>query len=108
MVEFFINNAWAQSEPQQGGGSFLFMMIFLIVLMYFLIMRPQMKQAKEHKRLLESLAQGDEVLVNGGLLGKIKGIGDNFILLEISKGTEVKIQKNAVSTIMPKGTLKSL
>ena len=109
MLDFFINNAWAEAAPQQGGsGGFLFMMIFFLALMYFLIMRPQMKQAKEHRQLLESLTKGDEVSVSGGLLGKIKEVGDNFILLEIAKDTEVKVQKNAVSAIMPKGTLKSL
>jgi len=108
MVEFFINSAWAQASGSQGGGSFLFMMLFFIALMYFLIIRPQMKQAKEHKRLVESLKKGDEISVNGGLIGKIKEIGDNFVLLEVARDTEVKIQKNAVSTVMPKGTLKSL
>ncbi len=108
MFEFFINSAWAQASASQGGGSFLLMMLFFIALMYFLIIRPQMKQAKEHKSLVESLKKGDEISVNGGLLGKIKEIGDNFVLLEIARDTEVKIQKNAVATVMPKGTLKSL
>jgi len=109
MLEFFINDAWAEpAAPQAGGGGFLFMMLFFIVLMYFMIMRPQMKQAKEHRQLIESLSKGDEVVVSGGLLGKIREVGDNFVVLEIAKEVEVKVQKNAVSAIMPKGTLKSL
>ena len=108
MLDFFINNAWAQGAPQQdGGGSFIFMMIIFFVIFYFLLIRPQQKQAKEHKTMQDSLAKGDEVVTNGGMLGRIKKIGDNFIELEISKDTDIKIQKNAVSTVLPKGTLKT-
>jgi preprotein translocase subunit YajC len=67
-----------------------------------------MKQAKEHKTLVEALAKGDEVVTNGGMLGKIKEVGENFILLEITKEVQIKIQKNAVSTVLPKGTMKTL
>ena len=67
-----------------------------------------MKQAKEHKQMVESLAKGDEVITNGGLLGKITKVGDNFITLEIAKDLEVKVQKNSVSATMPKGTFKTL
>ena len=108
MSDYFISNVWAEAAPQQGGGGFLFMMIFFIVLMYFLLIRPQMKQAKEQKKMLESLTKGDEVAMNGGLLGKIKEVGDNFLLLEIAKELEVKVQKSAVLAVMPKGTLKSM
>ena len=67
-----------------------------------------MKQAKEHKKMVEAIAKGDEVVTNGGLLGKINQVGDNFIVLEIAKGIEVKIQKHAISAVMPKGTIKTL
>ena len=67
-----------------------------------------MKQAKQHKQLVASLTKGDEIATNGGLLGKIKEVGDNFIIVEISKETEVRIQKQSVSIIYPKGTLKTL
>ncbi len=109
MTEFFINNAWAQSAPPQGGGiaGFLPLLIILIVFWFFLI-RPQMKQAKEHRQMVEGLTKGDEVVTNGGLLGKINEVGDNFILLEIAKGLEVKVQKQNVSATMPKGTVKTL
>ena len=108
-MEFFIGNAWAQSAPPQGGGaSGLVMFVILLVVFYFILIRPQMKQAKEHRKMVESLAKGDEVVTSGGMLGKIKEVGDNFILLEIASELEVRIQKQAISAVMPKGTLKSL
>ena len=109
MTDFFINDAWAQGASQQGGGgTFLFMMIFFFIIFYFFLIRPQMKQAKEHKQLVGGLAKGDEVVTNGGMLGKINQVGDNFIVLEVAKDTEVKVQKSAVSAVLPKGTLKTL
>lgn len=108
MSDFFIANAYAQAAQQQGGGSFLIMMVLFFVIFYFMLMRPQMKQAKEHRKLIENLSKGDEVVTSGGLLGKIMEIGDNFIVLEIAKDTEIRVQKHAVSALMPKGTMKSL
>lgn len=109
MTEFFINNAWAQSAPADGGGiaGFLPLIVILVVFWFFLI-RPQMKQAKEHKQMIEALARGDEVVTNGGLLGKINKVGDTFVLLEIAKDLEVKVQKQNISATMPKGTVKTL
>lgn len=109
MTEFFINNAYAQSAPPAGGGiaGFLPLIIILIVFWFFLI-RPQMKQAKEHKKMIEALAKGDEVVTNGGLLGKINKVGDNFVLLELATNLEVKVQKQNISATMPKGTMKTL
>ncbi len=109
MIEFIINNAWAQGTPQEGGGgSFLFMMVIFFAIFYFLLIRPQTKQAKEQKQMLESITKGDEVVTTGGLLGRVNKVGDNFIILEISKELEVKVQKNAVSNILPKGTMKTI
>lgn len=109
MIDFFVSNAYAQSAPAQGGsGSFLVMMVLFFVIFYFMLMRPQMKQAKQHKALIENLAKGDEVVTSGGLLGKISEIGDNFIVLEVAKDTEIKVQKHAITTLMPKGTIKGL
>jgi len=109
MLEFFINNANAQAAPQQGGGSsFLIMMVIFFVIFYFMLMRPQMKQAKEHRKLIENLGKGDEVVTGGGVLGKITDVGDNFIELEIAPETRIKLQKNSVSSLLPKGTLKDL
>lgn len=110
MTDFLINNAYAQAAPAAGGGGlagFLPLIIIFVVFWFFLI-RPQMKQAKEHKNMLEALTKGDEVVTNGGVLGKIIELGDNFILLEIAKGVEVKVQKHSISATMPKGTSKTL
>ena len=110
MLDFFITNTWAQGAGQQpgGGGSFLIMMVLFFVIFYFFLIRPQSKQAKQHRQMVESLARGDEVVTGGGLLGRITEVGDNFLLLEVAKGVELKVQKHAVSAIMPKGTLKNL
>jgi len=91
----------------EGLASFLpFIIIF--VLFYFMLIRPQMKQAKEHKTLLEALKAGDEVVSNSGILGKITKINNQFATLEIAKDVEVKIQKQTIQTLLPKGTLKSI
>ncbi|MGI9229561.1 MAG: preprotein translocase subunit YajC [Gammaproteobacteria bacterium] len=108
MLDFLITNAWAQGGGQQGGGSFLLMMVLFFVIFYFFLIRPQSKQAKQHKQMVEALAKGDEVVTGGGLLGKILEVGDSFVLLEVAKGIEVKVQKHTISTVMPKGTVKSL
>jgi len=107
MLEFFINNAQAQSGAPQGGGGMSFLIMMVLFIFYFMLIRPQMKQAREHKKLVENLSKGDEVVTNGGLLGRISEIGDNFIVLEVAKDTEIKVQKHAVSALMPKGTIKS-
>ena len=109
MSDFFIQNAWAQGTGTPGGNSsFLIMMIIFFAIFFLLVIRPQMKQQKEHKKMVESLSKGDEVVTNGGLLGRVSEVGENFIVVEVAKDTQVKIQKNAVSAVMPKGTLKSL
>lgn len=108
MLDFFISNAWAADAPQSGGIMSMLPLFILFAVFWFFLIRPQMKQAKEHKTMVEALAKGDEIITNGGMLGKIKEIGDNFILLEIAKEVQVKIQKNAISATMPKGTMKAL
>ncbi len=108
MVDFFINNAWAAPAQQEPGLISFLPLIILFVVFYFFLIRPQVKQAKQHKQLIAALAKGDEIATNGGLLGKIVELGDNFILVEVAKGTEVKIQRQSVSVVMPKGTLKTL
>ena len=109
---FFIADAFAQTAPAQaapgpGMGDFVFL-ILLFVVFYFLLIRPQMKRAKEHKKMVGSLAKGDEVVTNGGLLGKITNLGDEFIKVEIADGLEVTVQKQAVASLLPKGTIKTL
>ncbi len=108
MLDFFINNAWAAEAPQAGGIISLLPLFILFAVFWFFLIRPQMKQAKEHRTMVEALAKGDEIVTNGGMLGKIKEVGDNFIVLEIAKEVQVKIQKNAISATMPKGTIKTL
>jgi len=109
MLDFFIRSAWAQgATPPGGSSSFLVMMIIFFVIFFLLVIRPQMKQQKEHKKMVESLSKGDEVVTGGGMLGRITDVGDNFVLLEVARDTEVKVQKNAVSAQLPKGTLKTL
>ncbi|MEM7026918.1 MAG: preprotein translocase subunit YajC [Pseudomonadota bacterium] len=109
MLDFFVNNAWAnQAQPQGAGIINIFMLVFLFAIFYFMLIRPQLKQAKEHKQLVAGLGKGDEVVTSGGVLGKIKEVGDNFVLLEIAKEIEIKIQKQSVSNVLPKGTIKTM
>ncbi len=107
-MSFFISDAMAEGAagPAGGGIEMLLMMGVFFAIMYFMIIRPQQKRAKEHKNMLSALSKGDEIVTGGGVLGKIASIGDNFIQLEISEGVQIKVQKQAVATVMPKGTLK--
>jgi len=107
-MNFFIADAAAQSGQSQGGGGFEFLIMIAIffAIMYFLIIRPQTKRAKEHKAMVESLAKGDEVITNGGLLGRIVEMDDNFIRVELAEGVQVSVQRTAIATVMPKGTMK--
>ena len=100
-----INDAYAQT-PQSGGGmSMLIMIGIFFVIMYFMIIRPQNKRAKEHNKHIDSLTNGTEVVVSNGIMGKIVGIKDDTIDLEISKGINIKVRKNSVSTVLPKGSI---
>ncbi len=91
----------------EGLASFL-PFIIIGVLFYFMLIRPQMKQAKEHKSLLEALKAGDEIVSNSGILGRITKLNDQFATIEISTNVEVKIQKHTIHTLLPKGTIKSI
>ena len=99
--------AGAAADPT-GGFMQLLPMILMFVVLWFLMIRPQMKKAKEHKALIAALAKGDEVVTGGGLVGKIVKVGDNYVTVEIAEGTEVVVQKPAIGLVLPKGTLKSL
>lgn len=107
-MNFFINDAMAQAAGTgpQGGIGTIVMMVGLFVVFYFLLIRPQQKRQKEHKAMLENISKGDEVVTMGGLLGKVVDLNDNFMTLEIAKGTQVKVQRNLVQAMMPKGTIK--
>ena len=108
-----ISNAFAQAapaaaqEPMSQLVNYL-PMIFVFVAMWFLMIRPQLKRAKEHKALLEGLQKNDEVLTQGGIVGKVTKVGENYVSVEIAEGTEVVVQKPAIGLVLPKGTLKSL
>lgn len=81
-------------------------LVLMFVVLYFVMIRPQMKKQKEHRTMLEALAKGDEVATAGGLIGKVTKIGDGFLSLEIASGVEVQLQRSAVVQVMPKGTVK--
>jgi preprotein translocase subunit YajC len=103
-----IGTAFAQTGPSVGGGDTLMGMlpiILMFVIMYFILIRPQMKKAKEHKTMLEGLQKGDEV-VAVGILGKIDRIADNYVTLEIAPNVTIQVQKGAITTLLPKGTVK--
>jgi preprotein translocase subunit YajC len=111
LLDFLIAPAHAQvvaaAAPQGLGGFGLLMPIALIAVMYFLMIRPQMKRAKEHRAMLEKLSKGDEVITSGGIAGTVTDIGDNFITVEVAAGVRIRVQKAAVGNVLPKGTLKS-
>jgi preprotein translocase subunit YajC len=105
-----IGTAYAQAAGQASGGESLMSMlpiILMFVILYFLMIRPQMKKAKEHKTMLEGLTKGDEVIAVG-ILGKISKISDNYVSLEIADDVTIQVQKQAVTTLLPKGTLKDV
>jgi preprotein translocase subunit YajC len=106
-----ISNAFAQSAPAGGdaGGLMSFIpLILMFVVLYFIMIRPQMKRQKETRAMLEALAAGDEVITAGGILGKVTAVKDQYVTVEIVPGTEVQMQKNAVTSVLPKGTIKSV
>ena len=106
-----ISSAYAQAAAPAGGdpGFIGFLPIILMfVLLYFLMIRPQMKRAKETKAMIQALQKGDEVITAGGVLGRISKMGEAYVTIEIAPNTEVSVQKAAVQTVLPKGTLKSI
>ncbi|HEX2603677.1 MAG TPA: preprotein translocase subunit YajC [Oxalicibacterium sp.] len=88
-------------------GQFLPIVVMFIAL-YFLMIRPQMKRQKEHKAMIEAVSRGDEVVTSGGMLGKVTKVSDVYVSVEVADGTEVVVQKSAITTLLPKGTIKSL
>ena len=110
-LDFLIPVAHAQAAGAAPAApsmmSTLLFPIILIAIMYFLMIRPQMKRQKEHKAMLDKLSRGDEVLTSGGLAGVVTDIGDNFVTLEIAENVRVRVQKSAVGNVLPKGSLKA-
>nr|WP_305089049.1 preprotein translocase subunit YajC [Massilia sp. YIM B04103] len=107
----FISNAYAQTAADSALGSNLtsfLPIILMFVVMYFLMIRPQQKRAKEQKAMMDALAKGDEVVTAGGLLGKVSKVSDVYVTLEVATGTDIVVQKSSITTLLPKGTLKGL
>ena len=111
---FFISNAYAQtadagsSAGLMGGLTTFAPIILMFVVMYFLMIRPQQKRQKELKSMMEALAKGDEVITVGGVLGRVTRVTDAYVTIEVAAGTEIVVQKSAVTVLLPKGTLKAL
>ena len=106
-----ISNAYAQTAAAAGPMDSIMQFLPIILMfgvLYFMMIRPQMKKAKEHKALLEALSKGDEVVTGGGMAGRITKVGDDFVSVEIAEKVEIQIQKPSIAVVLPKGTLKSL
>jgi preprotein translocase subunit YajC len=103
-----VAEAWAQAAPGGAGGGMesIFLIVAMFAVLYFLMIRPQMKRAKEHKTMVEALQKGDEVVTAGGILGRISKVGDTHLTLEIAHNVEIQVQRSAVQTVLPKGTIK--
>jgi preprotein translocase subunit YajC len=108
----FISQAFAQAAPAAAGGSTestlfsLLPLVLMFVVLYFIMIRPQMKKQKEHKAMVEALAKGDEVVIAGGVLGRVAKLGDNYINVEVANGVELQVQRVSVVQVLPKGTFK--
>ena len=110
-MSFFISDAMAQAASGGGGQpglEGLILPIGLIIMLYFLMIRPQMKRQKEHKKLIAALEKGDEVQTEGGMMGKITDLTDDFVTLEIAEGVQAKFRRQSIGAVMPKGTLKEI
>jgi preprotein translocase subunit YajC len=108
-MDWLIPSAWAQAGGGSSPGAFvqLLPLVLIFVVFYFLLIRPQAKRAKEHKAMVGALAVGDEIVTSGGILGKVTETSDQFLTLEIADGVRVKVQRHTISSVLPKGTLKS-
>jgi preprotein translocase subunit YajC len=109
-MDYFINSAHAQAAGATGGQSILsalMLPVLLLVVFYFLLIRPQNKRAKEQKEMLSKVVAGDEVATTGGILGKVVEVGEQFLTLEIANGVSIKLQKFQVAQVLPKGTVKN-
>lgn len=103
----FISNAYAASAPATDFTRFL-PLIVIFVLFFFMIIRPQMKQAKEQRNMIAALQKGDEVVTSGGIVGKVTKVTEAFVVLEIAENTEISVQKHAIMSALPKGTIKNI
>ncbi len=107
-MNFFIQDAWAQSGSGGTGGLIgILPLVLMFVIFYFLLIRPQQKKAKEHRNMVADLSKGDEVVTNGGVLGRITGVEENFVTVDVADGLELRVQRFAIAQMMPQGTIKS-
>ncbi|NBR29917.1 MAG: preprotein translocase subunit YajC [Betaproteobacteria bacterium] len=105
----FIKEAWAQAGAPPGGDLWSMLPIILMfVVLYFLMIRPQMKRAKEHKAMIDALQKGDEVVAAGGIAGSVTKVGDNYVTVRIAENVEIRVQRPAIQVVLPKGTLKTI
>jgi preprotein translocase subunit YajC len=104
----FISNAYAQTAAGGAESSLLSLLplVLMFVVLYFIMIRPQMKKQKEHKAMIEALAKGDEVIIAGGVLGRVAKLGDSFLNVEVANGVELQVQRASVVQVLPKGTFK--
>jgi preprotein translocase subunit YajC len=108
----FISSAIAQTAPAAAGGDMqsslmsMLPLVLMFVVLYFVMIRPQMKKQKEHKAMIDALAKGDEVVTAGGVLGKVSKMGESYVGLEVASGVEVQVQRSAVVQVLPKGSIK--
>jgi preprotein translocase subunit YajC len=109
-MSLFIPSAWAQSAPAGEPNPLITLLLFggLFVFMYLVVIRPQQKRRKEHAKLVANLGKGDEVVTTAGILGRISRIEGNYVVLEVSDKIELKLQRDAVHAVLPKGTLKAI
>lgn len=105
-----ISPAWAQAGGGAAGGGMesLLLIVLMFGVLYFLMIRPQMKRTKEHKTMIEALQKGDEIVTAGGILGRVSKLNEAYVTLEIAPNTEIQVQRQAVQLVLPKGTLKNL
>jgi preprotein translocase subunit YajC len=106
-----IGQAWAQGTGATGGGLDMLGMlpiILMFVVLYFLMIRPQMKRAKEHRTMIGALQKGDEVVTSGGVVGRVAKIDENYVALQVAANVEIMVQRPSVQVVLPKGTIKSL
>ena len=110
----FISSAFAQTAPAAvaAGGDMqsslmsMLPLVLMFVVLYFVMIRPQMRKQKEHRTMIEALAKGDEIVTSGGLLGKVTKMGDSYLSLEVASGVELQVQRSAVAQVLPKGSIK--
>src|SRR5574340_219659 len=105
-----ISSAWAQAAGGAAGGGIesMLLIVLMFVVLYFLMIRPQMKRAKEHKAMIDALQKGDEVVTAGGMLGRISKLNENYVTLDIANNVEIQVQRSAVQVLLPKGTLQNI